>query len=166
MRITSPLSLDSSAASYKQKPLIHNSITALSQIGKEAIVPYLITRLTLLLVGLLATFYILPLQSNLPILPSHAVQIHFPQVQWLMWERFDSGFYLDLASNGYWSASTLHTASNWPFYPLYPLLMHVIGLLSGVAPNSFHIAALLLSIISPLPPLLLSLFSLPNTFNP
>lgn len=150
MRITSPLSLDSSAASYEQKSFIHNPITALSQIGKEAIVPYLITRLTLLLVGLLATFYILPLQSNLPILPSHAVQIHFPQALWLMWERFDSGFYLDLASNGYWSASTLHTASNWAFYPLYPLLMHVIGLLFGGTFNSFRLAGLLISNISAL----------------
>ena len=89
-----------------------------STIVREALIPYLGTRLALLIVGLLADFYILPLMKSNPILPSPTANTHFPDTLWLMWQRFDSGFYLDIAKKGYWPARTLHTYSNWAFYPL------------------------------------------------
>src|SRR5437588_11890782 len=73
----------------------------------DALLPYLITRLVLVLVGLFASFYILPLMANNPLLPAHTANTSFPQALWLMWQRFDSGFYLDIARNGYWPASTI-----------------------------------------------------------
>src|SRR2546428_11546430 len=90
---------------------------------REALFPYLGTRAILVLVGLLAQFYILPLLKSNPILPSPTMNTHFPDALWLMWRRFDSGFYVDIAQHGYWPASTLHTASNWIFHPLYPMLI-------------------------------------------
>jgi len=116
----------------------------------DALLPYLGTRIVLVLVGLLANFYILPLMVSNPILPSHNVNIRFPQALWLMWQRFDSGFYLGIAQHGYWPASTLHSASNWVFYPLYPLLISIVGLLFGGSSDAYSLAGLLISNVAAL----------------
>ncbi len=116
----------------------------------DALLPYLGTRIVLVLVGLLANFYILPLMVSNPILPSHAVNIRFPQALWLMWQRFDSGFYLGIAQHGYWPASTLHSASNWVFYPLYPLLISIVGFLFGGSSDAYSLAGLLISNVAAL----------------
>ena len=89
----------------------------------DAILPYLGTRLILWIVGGLSTFYILPLMVNHPVLPAHANYVRFPQALWLMWLHFDSGFYIDIARNGYWGANTLHGPSDWAFFPLYPWII-------------------------------------------
>jgi dolichyl-phosphate-mannose-protein mannosyltransferase len=116
----------------------------------DALLPYLGTRIILVLVGLLANFYILPLMISNPILPSHAVNIRFPQALWLMWQRFDSGFYLGIAHYGYWPASTLHSHSNWVFYPLYPLLISIVAFLFGGSADAFSLAGLLISNVAAL----------------
>src|SRR6266700_5630868 len=85
----------------------------------EALLPYLCTRLVLVLVGLLADFYLLPLLKSNPILPPISLNTHFPDTLWLMWKHFDAGFYVDIAEHGYWAASTLGTTSNWIFLPLF-----------------------------------------------
>src|ERR1700694_1907006 len=70
-------------------------------IWREALLPYLFTRGVLILVGLLADFYILPLLTRNPVLPSVSANTHFPDALWLMWRRFDGGFYVDIAQHGY-----------------------------------------------------------------
>lgn len=114
-------------------------------IWRGAILPYLVTRFGLVLVGLLADFYILPLLNHYSVLASLPANTHFPNLFWLMWQRFDSGFYLDLAKAGYWPASTLHTSSNWAFFPLYPLLISLFAHLFGGGDIAFSLAGLLVS---------------------
>lgn len=110
-----------------------------------AVFPYLATRSGLILVGLVADFYLLPLLKQNPVLPSLALNTRFPDLLWLMWQRFDSGFYLNLAQAGYWPASTLHTYSNWAFFPLYPLLIFFFAHLFGGSDTAFSLAGLLIS---------------------
>jgi hypothetical protein len=62
-----------------------------------------------------------------------------------MWERFDSGFYITLAQYGYWPTSTLHTYSNWAFYPLFPMLIFLFAHLFGGSQTAFTLAGLLVS---------------------
>jgi hypothetical protein len=112
---------------------------------REVFLPYLGTRLILLLVGLLADYYILPLLVRHAILPSIYLNTHFPDALWQMWLRFDAGFYVDIAKNGYWAASTLQSASNWIFLPLYPILMLPLGNLFGRSDAAFYIAGILVS---------------------
>lgn len=112
---------------------------------RDALLPYLGTRLVLILVGLLAAFYILPLLKSNAILPSVSENTRFPDVLWAMWRRFDSGFYLDIARNGYWPASTLKGASNWIFHPLYPLCIFLFAHLFGGSDVAFNLAAVLVS---------------------
>jgi len=102
-----------------------------NSIWRGAIMPYLATRISLVFVGLLADFYFLPLLKRNSVLPSVTANTRFPDALWLMWERFDSGFYTTLAQYGYWSASTLHTYSNWAFYPLFPMLIFLFAHLFG-----------------------------------
>ena len=137
--ITKPLNSQLSQSGESQPSL--RSAT----VWRDALLPYLVTRLGLVLVGLLADFYILPLLKHTAILPSPAANTHFPDLLWLMWQRFDSGFYLNLATSGYWSASTLHTYSNWAFFPLYPLLIFLVAHLFGGSTVAFSLAGLLIS---------------------
>lgn len=119
--------------------------TTLVDIWRDALLPYLGTRFVLVLVGLLADFYIMPLMVNNPILPSHTVNDRFPQALWLMWRRFDSGFYLNIAQHGYWSATTLHSPSNWVFFPLFPLLVSAFALFLGNGSDAFSLAGVFTS---------------------
>src|SRR6266576_5341018 len=110
-----------------------------SSIWQDALLPYLCTRLVLVLVGLLADFYLLPLLKSNPILPPISLNTHFPDTLWLMWKHFDAGFYVDIAEHGYWAASTLRTTSNWIFLPLFPMLMYPLGHLFGGSDSAFII---------------------------
>lgn len=116
-----------------------------ASIWRDALLPYLVTRLSLVLIGLLTDFYILPLLKSNSVLPSPAANTRFPDALWLMWQRFDSGFYLGLAKSGYWPASTLHTYSNWAFFPLFPLLIFPLAHLFGGSETAFSLAGLLIS---------------------
>src|ERR1700693_6148028 len=100
--------LEDAAVQPDHKPAA--KISTLALLWREAVWPYLGTRLVLFLVGLVAAYYILPVLKSSPILPPAA---HWPDVLWLMWKRFDAGFYVNIAQHGYWPASTLTTASNW-----------------------------------------------------
>src|SRR5947208_851606 len=116
-----------------------------SSIWQDALLPYLGTRLVLVLVGLLADFYILPLLKSHSILSSVALNTRFPGALWLMWNHFDAGFYVDIAKNGYWAASTLHTMSNWIFLPLFPMLIYPLGYLFGGSLAAFNIGGIIIS---------------------
>ncbi|GAA4828631.1 hypothetical protein GCM10023310_01870 [Paenibacillus vulneris] len=56
-------------------------------------------------------------------LPSHIEETKFPNIKEL--GKFDSGFYLNIAKNGYdkYKISEKHSAANWVFFPFYPLLI-------------------------------------------
>ncbi|MHB1131191.1 MAG: mannosyltransferase family protein [Chloroflexota bacterium] len=55
------------------------------------------------------------------------------------WIRGDAGFYLEIAQGGY--AHSVPDKVNTGFFPLYPLLVHVVGALTGSVP----VAALLVA---------------------
>jgi Dolichyl-phosphate-mannose-protein mannosyltransferase len=127
----------------------HSRITvSISPIWKEALLPYLVSRILLVLVGLLADFYILPLLKSNPLLSPVDLNTHFPEALWLMWKHFDAGFYVDIAEHGYWAASTLRTTSNWIFLPLYPMLIYPLGHLLGDSDFAYDIAGVLVSNIA------------------
>ena len=72
-----------------------------------------------------------------------------PDNIWLdVWARFDSGFYLRIAEEGYWF--TPGKQSGVAFFPLYPLLISVLAPLFGVlasgvvVSNVFLLGALIL----------------------
>src|SRR5438105_6033283 len=113
-------------------------------IWREALLPYLCNRLVLVLVGLLADFYILSLLKSNVLLSPVVLNIHFPDALWLMWRHFDAGFYVDIAEHGYWAASTLLTKSDWIFLPLYPMLMNPLGHLLGGSDAAFDIAGIVI----------------------
>ena len=118
-----------------------------SQIWKDALLPYPGTRLVLVIVGLLATYYMMPLVVNNPILANHDSNMAFPQSLWLMWKHFDSGFYMSIAQYNYVKATAamLHVRTNWVFYPFYPLLMSGLGKLFGGSETAFNLAGLAVS---------------------
>src|ERR1019366_8885968 len=124
------------------------STTQLMSLWRYALLPYLSTRFILLIVGLLANFYLMPLIIANPVLPSHATYMQFPQALWLMWQRFDSGYYLSLARHGYGPASTLHNHANWVFYPLYPMLIAGVGFVFGGSSTAFSLAGLLVAYLA------------------
>jgi hypothetical protein len=107
-----------------------------SEVWKNALLPYLGTRFVLFIVGLIAQFYFLPITIN-----AKARYEVFPQALWLMWERFDSTFYLRIARLGYGPSGP----ADWAFYPFYPLLIHMVGTLFGGSSDAFILAGLLIS---------------------
>jgi len=112
---------------------------------RDAFAAFVLSRVLLVLVGLLTMFYLLPLLKRNLTHYSLAANTRLPHGLWLMWRRFDSGFYVDIARHGYWSAATLRHISNWVFYPLYPLLMRPIGRLLGGNDTGFNVAGLIVS---------------------
>ena len=119
-----------------------------TQIWQEAILPYLGTRLVVFIVGLFATYYIMPLLIHVAPLPNPASEMVFPQALWSMWNRFDGGFYISIAHYGYWPASTLHHTNNWVFYPFYPLLIAGGAKLLGGSDAAYDITGLLIANIA------------------
>jgi Mannosyltransferase (PIG-V) len=122
----------------------------LVEIGSRVIVPFLITRILLVVVGLLTIYYILPLiNRKQPIVPDPRLT-HFPDMLYMMWLHFDSGFYLSIAGGGYWNADSLLHMSNWAFFPLYPLFMRLFALLLGGNEISYISAGIVVSNLSAL----------------
>ena len=119
--------------------------TTLLQIWSYALLPFIISRLVLLLVGVVTVYYVEPLVNRKqPIVldPNHA---HFPSILWWMWSNFDSGFYVDIAQHGYWGANTLHGQSNWAFFPLYPILIRIVAFPFAWHSNAYLFAGLLVT---------------------
>lgn len=87
---------------------------------------FLSTRIVLTLIGL-AAYALLP--------TGYGKQTSWSQYKWLdMWGVWDSRWYMDIAQNGYSTASKLPDfpdQTNFPFFPLYPLLMRLLGNLLG-----------------------------------
>ncbi|TMD63631.1 MAG: hypothetical protein E6I91_12565 [Chloroflexi bacterium] len=87
----------------------------------------------------------MPLLKHYPPVAFGTRMLHLPDMLYLMWNHYDSGFYVDIASNGYWGANTLHSMSNWAFFPLYPLLMRFFVLPFGVNDDALRIAGIFVS---------------------
>ena len=83
--------------------------------AREVLLPWAVSRFAILVVGLVA-------------LSLGISQVEFPVSThpWIeMWARWDSGWYLDIAANGY--HYTPGQMSSVAFYPLYPLLMRLLA---------------------------------------
>lgn len=81
---------------------------------REVLLPWAISRIGILIVGLLA----LSLGTS---------QVEYPvsDLPWIeLWARWDSGWYSDIAANGY--RYVADQMSSVAFYPLYPLLMRLL----------------------------------------
>jgi hypothetical protein len=110
----------------------------------EVVVPFVITRLALLLVGWLG-FRLLPLPVSFPsaweIGPDgnrHVVVDHISPTPhpWVnMVSRWDAGWYIEIARDGY--RYERGSPSNAAFFPLYPLLIRAIHALLFLPANDY-----------------------------
>ncbi len=135
----------SEAASEENAAPRQSRYAFLSPILFQVFLPLLIIRLLLTGVGLITIYYLLPLLNpKQPIFPNARLS-RFPDMLVMMWSHFDSGFYISIARDGYWGATTLHSASNWGFFPLYPLLIHLLASPFG---SSWYTSSLIGLVIS------------------
>ncbi len=115
--------------------------TTLYEDALAIVIPFVVTRLLLVLIGCTTALYLVPLLNpSQPIHPLPGIT-QVPAMFWLMWDHFDAGFYLGIARSGYWPASTLKGMSNWAFFPLYPLLVRGVALLIGTQHHSAYLLA-------------------------
>jgi hypothetical protein len=115
--------------------------TTLYEDALAIVLPFVVTRLLLVLIGCTTALYLVPLLNpSQPIHPLPGIT-QVPAMFWLMWDHFDAGFYLGIARSGYWPASTLKGMSNWAFFPLYPLLVRGVALLIGTQHHSAYLLA-------------------------
>ncbi len=85
------------------------------------LIAFMLSRLLIFAVGLAS-------DTMLPTDPGHWVAA--PDSQFLsMWAKWDSQYYDDIATNGYWFSPGQQ--SNVAFFPVYPLLMRVTAPLTG-----------------------------------
>lgn len=117
----------------------------IARLWSVIILPFLLIRGVLLVVGLVTTYYIEPLVSRLQPIHLDGQSTHFPEMLWLMWTHFDSGFYLSIARDGYGGPEALHGMSSWAFFPLYPVLMRLVVLPFPVTDTLLRIVGVLLA---------------------
>lgn len=104
--------------------------------------PFLLSRLLLLLVGYATWIWVAPYFTGASYLPGHSDLF---SVSWQMWRWFDSFWYLSIAEHGYAPVSAPHTATNWAFYPGYPLSIYLVGSFFGGTDLADTLAGLLIS---------------------
>ncbi len=111
----------------------------------NVVFPFLVIRLFLVVIGMVTAYYLLPLiNRKQPIFPGTRLS-QFPTMLFSMWNRFDSGYYLSIAHDGYQGANTLHSGSNWGFFPFYPLLIHLLASPFGSSWDTYTITGLIIS---------------------
>jgi hypothetical protein len=96
------------------------------QLWNDIALPFVATRLALLLVGWMAQLF--PASPAYPLQDVVARGWHFSPYRWLdMWGRWDTGWYLTIVREGYWLQGN-HTQqqSNVTFFPLYPLVVRAL----------------------------------------
>ncbi|TMC89644.1 MAG: hypothetical protein E6J22_14080 [Chloroflexi bacterium] len=123
-------------------------LSSLLSLCSEVVAPFLAIRLLLVLVGVVTIYYMLPLLKHYPPVAIDTRILRLPDMLYLMWLRFDSGFYLNIAQYGY--ANSWHGQSNWGFFPLYPLLVHLLALPFSANPDAYAFAGLVLSNVAAL----------------
>ncbi len=87
---------------------------------------FVASRLALLAVGLLTLIHIRPLTTA-----GNAVSLSGQQAL-NIWGAWDTGWYMDLALNGYQRAPGLDGQANWAFFPAFPGLAVTIAHLTGL----------------------------------
>lgn len=140
---TASLTSDNSAERSTSTP--KTRLSSLLLLCSEVVAPFLAIRLLLSLVGIVTIYYIMPLLKHYPPAPFGTRMLRLPDMLYLMWNHYDSGFYVDIAGDGYWGAKTLHSMSNWVFFPLYPLLMRFFALPFGANGDALRIAGIFVS---------------------
>lgn len=110
-----------------QEPVAQSSskYAPLRTLWSRVILPFLAIRVLLELIGLITFYYVLPLLDRKLPIGADLRSLRVREVLLLMWRHFDSGYYLWIAHDGYAGADALHSATNWAFFPLYPLLVHL-----------------------------------------
>lgn len=111
------------------------------------LLPYLLTRLLLLVTGYVTWIFVSSHFAGASYLPVHP---DLSTLSWQMWRWFDSYWYLGIVEHGYASGSALHTPTNWVFYPFYPLCMDLLGKALGGNEDAYTAAGLIISNISAL----------------
>jgi hypothetical protein len=95
----------------------------------DVLIPWVVTRVLLLFAGWFANYFVANPQYG--DLTSVARGWQFSPIKVLdMWGRWDSGWYLDIAVNGYSLRGPIETTqSNVAFFPLYPFSIRALLLL-------------------------------------
>lgn len=88
---------------------------------------FTLSRLTLLVVGLLTERYVRPVTTLDP-------DLRFSPHRWLnMWGTWDTGWYVGLAKHGYQPLAGPDGQANWAFFPAYPALAAGIASVTGLS---------------------------------
>ncbi|HLY21605.1 MAG TPA: hypothetical protein VKT83_03970 [bacterium] len=92
---------------------------------------FLITRLTLEIIGVSSRAAVGPLLASVP-----GARFFWPQYTSQrglldIWGAWDTGWYVDIASHGYSATRNALGQANYNFFPLYPLLMRIVGYAVG-----------------------------------
>lgn len=88
---------------------------------------FVLSRLTLLAIGLLTLIEIRPLTTH-----GNALQLS-THTALNLWGAWDTGWYVDLALHGYQQTVGRDGQANWAFFPAYPALARTISYLTGVS---------------------------------
>ncbi len=104
-------------------------------IWSNVVIPYLTTRLALLIVGWFSQYF-LP-DPNYPAQEAVKQGWHFSSYRLLdIWGRWDSGWYAGIVLNGYMIEGDVTTSqSNIAFFPLYP---YIVKVFFQILPERFH----------------------------
>ena len=111
-------------------------------------------RIALAAIGFRLVSSFLALCANLafplaPTVPNQSTVWGTPSPFWDTFARHDSGWYFDIARNGYdASAAVAGGRSNIAFAPVYPLLMRYVGRLFGRAPGDVYLGGIAVSWVS------------------
>lgn len=125
---------------------VQSQKSELAEITKAVIIPFVVTRLALIAIGLLTIYYILPLINSSQPIHSNLGTLPFHQMIYQMWAHFDSGFMAGIARRGYPTGPhALDGMSYWAFFPLYPIAMRLLMLPIGVTGNHAVITGVIVS---------------------
>src|SRR5271156_3587740 len=107
--------------------------------ARSLVVPFVYTRLLLVLAGFFAVYWIPQARAIGWDLPTSSAALN-------MWSHFDGRWYLAIARDGY--SYTPGEMSGVAFAPLYPMLMRVGGRLAGASDEAYLAAGLVISNVS------------------
>lgn len=98
----------------------------------EAAWIFVTSRLVILFITFIAIIRILPGNQEI----THICANYSCLLAWL---HYDTGVYINLAMNGY------RNFQDTVFFPLWPLLVHYVGITFGASTISYYVASLLLA---------------------
>ncbi len=111
---------------------------------RVSIGPFLATRLSVFLAGLLAVYTIGVPATAPPLRISDSLLVNLPV-------RWDAGWYLSVARNGYmWTPrdTEMHRQQNIAFFPAYPMAMRAVGRLFGGSGLAFLYSGVAISLVA------------------